>query len=100
MRNAQCFEKLFYWDRMQLGQQAKRQFRFPIRQWEADNNVLTTKLAPKRIRRPFLRFRSAQTIDPDKVPLTHNKRPKAHDDANMHGLSRPRQIALPGLHPR
>ena len=78
MRNVQGFEELFGWHRVQLGQLTKRQFRLPIRQREADNNILTTKLAPKRIRRPFLRLWSAQTLDPDKVPLSHNERPGPH----------------------
>jgi len=77
-RKAQGFEELFGWHRVQLGQLTKRQFRLPIRQRKADNNILTTKLAPKRIRRPFLRLLSTQTLDPDKVPLSHNERPGPH----------------------
>src|SRR5688572_22670120 len=61
---------------MQLRQLIERQLRFPIRQWKSDNNVLTAKLAPKRIRGPLLRLRSAQPIDPNQIPLSHNKRPR------------------------
>ena len=60
-RSAVSFER----DGMQLCQLVKRQFRFPSRQCESDNNVLTAKLAPQRgIRRPLLRLGSAQTLDP------------------------------------
>src|SRR5688500_11518746 len=64
-------------DRMQLRQLVERQLRVPIRQLEADDDVLTSKLAPKRIRGPFLRLRSARTLDPNKVPVGHGKRPLA-----------------------
>ena len=30
-------------------------------------------VAPERIRGPFLRLRPAQTLDPDKIPLGHDK---------------------------
>jgi hypothetical protein len=63
-------------DWVQLCQLVERQFRFPIRQWESDNNILTAKLTPKRIRGPFLRLWPAQTLDPNKIPFRHKKRPK------------------------
>jgi hypothetical protein len=47
------------WDRVQLHELVERQSRFPIRQWEANDDVLTAKLAPQRIGRPLLRLRSA-----------------------------------------
>jgi hypothetical protein len=64
-------------DRMQLRQLVERQLRVPIRQLEADDDVLTSKLAPKRIRGPFLRLRSARALDPNKVPVGHGKHPLA-----------------------
>src|SRR3954452_3778637 len=56
---------------MQLCQLVERQFRLAIRQHVAHNDVLTAKLAPKGIRRPLLRHRSARTFDPNEVPLHH-----------------------------
>jgi hypothetical protein len=64
-------------DRMQLRQLVERQFCVLIRQLESDDDVLTSKLAPKPIRGPFLRLRSARTFDPNKVPFGHGERPLA-----------------------
>ena len=71
---------------VQLCQVVERQFRLLIRQGKPDDNVLTAQLTPKRIRTPLLRLRPAQTVDPNKVPLRHKKRPKARTLRNC-GLS-------------
>jgi ribosome-associated toxin RatA of RatAB toxin-antitoxin module len=63
--------------RMQLGQLVERQFCILIRQLESDDDVLTSKLPPKPIRGPFLRLRSAWTLEPNQIPLGHDKRPLA-----------------------
>src|SRR5215471_14104203 len=64
------------WDRVQLCQLVERQFCFAIRQREANNHVLTAELSPKPLRGPFLRLGSAQTLDPNKIPLRHLTRPR------------------------
>jgi len=102
------FEASFDWDRVQLCQLIERQLRFPIRQGEPHNNVLTAKLAPQRIRRPLLRLRSAQTLDPNKVPLRHKKRSKSRTLRRCRWFAGPqhpilantsRVITLAALHP-
>ena len=56
---------------MQSCQLIEREVRFLISQRETDDDVLTADLPPKPIRRPFLRGRPAQTLDPNKVPFRH-----------------------------
>src|ERR1700756_5339444 len=66
---------LFARSRVSLGQLAERQLRFLIRQRKADKHILAAELAPQRVRRPLLRLEPAQALNPDKVPLAHQRRP-------------------------
>ena len=49
----------------------QRQLGFAVGQGKTDDDVVAAELAPETVRRPFLRLRSAQAIDPDEVPLGH-----------------------------
>jgi hypothetical protein len=82
---------------MQLRELVERQFGFPIRQGKANNNILAAHLPPKSFRRPFLRLRSAQALNPDKVAVCHVERPK---QARLYGQSpRLRWQTIPDLWP-
>jgi hypothetical protein len=64
---------------MQPRKLIERQLGFLIRQRKAHDDVLAAHLAPKSLRRPFLRLRSAQAFDPNEVPVGHEKRPRWPD---------------------
>src|SRR5262245_24359434 len=59
------------WYGMPPGEFVERQMRLGIAEFETDDDVLTAGLSPQPVGRPFLRLRSAQAFDPDKIPLRH-----------------------------